>query len=503
MADADSPSAESLLETPLATLHRALGARMVPFAGYAMPVQYPSGILAEHNWTREKAGLFDVSHMGQAFLEGPDHATTARALEALTPGDFLGLAPGRIRYTLLTTAEGGGIIDDLMVTRPADAADGTLFLVVNAARKAIDYAHIAANLPEGVTLRPIEDRALLALQGPLAAAVLARHVPGAETMGFMTAADTAFDGIPVAISRSGYTGEDGYEISVAATEAEAVARALLAAEEVKPIGLGARDSLRLEAGLCLYGHDIDEATSPAEADLGFAVSKRRRAEGGFPGAGRIIAEFADGPARLRVGIQPEGRGGGRLRADRRRTGRDGLCRRGCRRARHAADAFRTRQGSCCARGAAALRAAPLFPQERFLKHAFQPTRTRGPAAMATYFTKDHEWVRIDGDIATVGITDYAQSQLGDVVYVELPEIGKELKKGDEAAVVESVKAASEVFAPISGTVEGVNSGLVDQPAAINEAAEGAGWFLRLVVADKGELSGLMDESTYRNFLETL
>ncbi len=307
MADADSPSAESLLETPLATLHRALGARMVPFAGYAMPVQYPSGILAEHNWTREKAGLFDVSHMGQAFLEGPDHATTARALEALTPGDFLGLAPGRIRYTLLTTAEGGGIIDDLMVTRPADAADGTLFLVVNAARKAIDYAHIAANLPEGVTLRPIEDRALLALQGPLAAAVLARHVPGAETMGFMTAADTAFDGIPVAISRSGYTGEDGYEISVAATEAEAVARALLAAEEVKPIGLGARDSLRLEAGLCLYGHDIDEATSPAEADLGFAVSKRRRAEGGFPGAGRIIAEFADGPARLRVGIQPEGR----------------------------------------------------------------------------------------------------------------------------------------------------------------------------------------------------
>ncbi|MCX5481199.1 glycine cleavage system aminomethyltransferase GcvT [Kaistia geumhonensis] len=313
MADAreseaqNSAAADSLLETPLATLHRALGARMVPFAGYAMPVQYPAGILAEHNWTRESAGLFDVSHMGQAFLEGPDHATTARALEALTPGDFLNLAPGRIRYTLLTTAE-GGIIDDLMVTRPAGAdADGTLFLVVNAARKAIDYAHIAANLPDGVTLRPVEDRALLALQGPLAAAVLARHVPGAETMGFMTAADTAFDGIPVAISRSGYTGEDGYEISVAAAEAEAVARALLDEEEVKPIGLGARDSLRLEAGLCLYGHDIDEATSPAEADLGFAVPKRRRAEGGFPGAGRILAEFADGPARLRVGIQPDGR----------------------------------------------------------------------------------------------------------------------------------------------------------------------------------------------------
>jgi len=308
MADPTENAGDApLSETPLAALHNALGARMVPFAGYAMPVQYPAGIIAEHNWTRAKAGLFDVSHMGQAYLRGPDHATTARALEALTPGDFTALAPGRIRYTLLTTAE-GGIIDDLMVTRPADPdQDGRLFLVVNAGRKAVDYAHIAAHLPAGVVLDVISDRALIALQGPEAAAVLARHAPVVAEMGFMTAAEIMIGDFACAVSRSGYTGEDGFEISVAADDAEALATLLLGEEEVKPIGLGARDSLRLEAGLCLYGHDIDEATSPAEADLGFAVPKRRRAEGGFPGAGRILGELIDGPGRRRVGILPEGR----------------------------------------------------------------------------------------------------------------------------------------------------------------------------------------------------
>ncbi|HEV7283545.1 MAG TPA: glycine cleavage system aminomethyltransferase GcvT [Kaistia sp.] len=304
---AEQADTDLLLETPLAGLHRELGARMVPFAGYAMPVQYPKGILTEHNWTRESAGLFDVSHMGQAYLVGPDHATTARALEALTPGEFQALAPGRIRYTLLTTPE-GGIIDDLMVTRSADPnEDGTLYLVVNAGRKAIDYAHIAANLPEGVTLEPADDLALVALQGPKAAEVMARHCPEAAGMGFMTAARFVVDGIDCHLSRSGYTGEDGYEISVRSADAETLVRALLAEPEVEPVGLGARDSLRLEAGLCLYGHDIDEATSPVEADLGFALAKRRRAEGGFPGAGRILGELASGPARLRVGIKPEGR----------------------------------------------------------------------------------------------------------------------------------------------------------------------------------------------------
>lgn len=304
---ADSAATDLLLETPLAGLHRELGAKMVPFAGYSMPVQYPLGILSEHNWTRTSAGLFDVSHMGQAVLVGPDHATTARALEALTPGEFQALAPGRIRYTLLTTPE-GGIIDDLMVTRPADPVeDGRLYLVVNAGRKTIDYAHIAANLPADVRLEVAGDLALVALQGPKAAEVLARHCTDSAAMGFMTAIRTVVGGHDCMVSRSGYTGEDGYEISIAAGEAETLVRALLAEPEVEAVGLGARDSLRLEAGLCLYGHDIDEATSPGEADLGFAIAKRRRAEGGFPGAGRILAELAAGPARLRVGIKPEGR----------------------------------------------------------------------------------------------------------------------------------------------------------------------------------------------------
>ena len=303
---AESPD-ETLRETPLAALHRELGARMVSFAGYSMPVQYPTGILAEHRQVRTAAGLFDVSHMGQAFLVGPDHATTARALEALTPGDFLGLGLGRIRFTLLMT-EDGGIVDDMMVTRPASVDDdGRLMLIVNAARKEVDYAAFAARLPATVKLERADDRALLALQGPAAADVLERHATGAADLAFMSAAPFAFDDKPCHISRSGYTGEDGFEISMTAGSAEAFARALLAEPEVKPIGLGARDSLRLEAGLCLYGHDIDTTTTPAEADLGFAIGKRRRAEGGFPGGGRVVRELVDGPPKLRVGLTLDGK----------------------------------------------------------------------------------------------------------------------------------------------------------------------------------------------------
>ncbi|MFG1299341.1 glycine cleavage system aminomethyltransferase GcvT [Xanthobacter sp. V3C-3] len=306
---------EPLLETPLAAAHAALGARMVPFAGYLMPVQYPEGILAEHAWTRTHAGLFDVSHMGQALLRGPDHATTARAIEALAPADVLNLAPGRQRYSQLT-ADDGGILDDFMVTRPADpAADGTLILVVNAACKAADFAHIAARLPEAVALVTRPERALLALQGPEAATVLARHCPDAAALDFMAATASTFDGEPVEISRSGYTGEDGYEISVPAEAAPAVWAALLAEAEVKPIGLGARDSLRLEAGLCLYGHDIDTTTSPVEAGLVWSIQKRRRAEGGFPGAARVQRELAEGASRLRVGLRLDGRAPGREGAE--------------------------------------------------------------------------------------------------------------------------------------------------------------------------------------------
>lgn len=292
-----------VLRTPLYDLHVSLGARMVPFAGYEMPVQYPAGILAEHTHTRTAAGLFDVSHMGQAFLTGPSHETVARALERLVPGDILGLAPGQIRYTQFTS-ETGGTLDDLMVTRLPE--DGRLYLVVNASRKAEDYAWMRAHLPAGITLEPLE-RALVALQGPKAEAVLARHAPAAAAMPFMTATATLISGIRAHISRSGYTGEDGYEISVAESDVAALALKLLAEPEVKPIGLGARDSLRLEAGLCLYGHELDEDISPVEAALVWSIGKRRRNEGGFIGDERILRELRDGPARLRVGLKPEGR----------------------------------------------------------------------------------------------------------------------------------------------------------------------------------------------------
>lgn len=303
-ADHESISASEPLKTPLYDAHVALGARMVPFAGYLMPVQY-DGILAEHAHCRAAAGLFDVSHMGQATLIGPDHATTARALEALVPADIFNLQPGKQRYSQLLNAE-GGILDDLMVHRLA-GADGPLGLVVNAACKDADYAHIAAHLPEGVRLDIHADRALLALQGPEAVNVLVDL--GADVVGwdFMDVGPATLAGIPVHLSRSGYTGEDGFEISLAATDAAALWAALVADVRVKPIGLGARDSLRLEGGLCLYGHDIDTTTSPVEAGLIWSIQKRRREEGGFPGADRIKAEIAGGVTRKRVGIRPEGR----------------------------------------------------------------------------------------------------------------------------------------------------------------------------------------------------
>jgi aminomethyltransferase len=306
-AESDIASAVAPLKTPLHSRHVALGARMVPFAGYDMPVQYPSGILTEHNWTREKAGLFDVSHMGQAFLIGPDHETTARALEALIPADILNLAPGKQRYSQLLNEE-GGILDDLMVTRSVDPdEDGALYLVVNAACKNDDYPHIEARLPANVKLVRAEHRGLIAIQGPAAAEALAAIAPEAAEMGFMSSRTMKVAGIKANLSRSGYTGEDGYEISAAAGKIGEIWDTLLLDARVKPIGLGARDSLRLEAGLCLYGHDIDTTTSPVEGGLTWSIQKRRREEGGFPGAGRIQREFADGVTRIRVGLLPEGR----------------------------------------------------------------------------------------------------------------------------------------------------------------------------------------------------
>jgi len=280
---------------------------MVPFAGYDMPVQYPAGILTEHRHTRADAGLFDVGHMGQAILRGDD---VAAALETLVPGDIAGLEEGQIRYTQFTN-EAGGILDDLMVTQRGDH----LFLVVNAGCKDADYAHIQERLGGRVDLEIIEDRGLIALQGPKAAEILSGHAAGVQEMSFMRLREIEIAGIPCLVSRSGYTGEDGYEISVPNDRAVELAEILLAETAVAPIGLGARDTLRLEAGLCLYGHDIDETTSPIEAGLLWSIGKRRREEGGFLGATRIISEIANKPSRRRVGILPEGRAPARDHAE--------------------------------------------------------------------------------------------------------------------------------------------------------------------------------------------
>ena len=283
---------------PLDSWHRARGGRMVPFAGYAMPVQY-EGIMAEHKWTRASAGLFDVSHMGQLIIAGPE---AEKGLESQLPADLTLLKDGRLRYSLLLNAE-GGVIDDLMVTRR-----GTHFyMVVNGATKVGDIEHLQARLPRSVVLDHMKEQALLALQGPKAATALARLAPGVEQLGFMTGAAFEIGGAKAWISRSGYTGEDGFEISILSRDAETVATLLADQDEVKPIGLGARDSLRLEAGLPLYGHDLDQHTTPVEADLTFALSKRRRAEGGFPGWPRIAKELEDGAIRKRVGLTIEGR----------------------------------------------------------------------------------------------------------------------------------------------------------------------------------------------------
>jgi len=305
-ADAGEEVVE-LQQLPLDAWHRARGGRMVPFAGYEMPVQY-EGIMAEHLWTREHAGLFDVSHMGQLLFSGPE---VDAQLETLLPGDIKGLNEGRMRYSLLL-AENGGIHDDLMITRlPADngfeTEAGDFYMVVNGACKWDDIGVFRELLPDEVGISHLDEQALLALQGPEAVTVLERILPGVARLVFMTAAAFEWNGNPLWVSRSGYTGEDGFEISLPGDAAEAFAEALCARPEVKPIGLGARDSLRLEAGLPLYGHDLDLETTPVAADLGFALSKRRREEGGFPGHARIIAEREGAAVVKRVGLIVEGR----------------------------------------------------------------------------------------------------------------------------------------------------------------------------------------------------
>ena len=297
--DADAPEIQLL---PLDVWHRTQGARMVPFAGYEMPIQF-NGIVAEHNWTRTSAGLFDVSHMGQLVFRG---TSAAAALETILPGDIVSLGEGRMRYSLLL-AEDGGILDDLIVTKRNGADDEELYVVVNGATKYDDIGYILENLPDEVTMNLLDEQALLALQGPESARVLTRLVPGVETLTFMSARGFKWQNADLWISRSGYTGEDGFEISLPADIATAFADALIAHSEVRPVGLGARDSLRLEAGLPLYGHDLNTDTTPVAADLSFTLSKRRREARDFPGSGRILFERDAGSAVKRVGLLIDGR----------------------------------------------------------------------------------------------------------------------------------------------------------------------------------------------------
>jgi aminomethyltransferase len=296
------PTDAPLNTTPLHAAHLALGARMVPFAGYDMPVQYTEGVLKEHLWTREHAGLFDVSHMGQARLRG---VNPLAAFEEVVPGDFINLKPGKQKYSVLLNRT-GGIIDDLMAARPVNSegsGDDGLFVVVNGACKDNDFKIIETELAGQVTIERLETRALIALQGPEAAAVFQHYAPEAASMVFMDVRLMTAFGVDLIVSRSGYTGEDGYEISVSEEAADDVWNKLLSDHRVKPIGLGARDSLRLEAGLPLYGHDLDETVSPVEGDLAFAINKNRREQRDFPGAARIVKELAEGPPRRRVALK--------------------------------------------------------------------------------------------------------------------------------------------------------------------------------------------------------
>lgn len=298
-------SDESLLKTPLYDLHVESGGKMVPFAGYSMPVQYPLGIMKEHLHTRAKAGLFDVSHMGQAYIRSKDGSDPAKIIEYLMPSALAVLKPGKMRYTVLLNDD-GGIEDDLMVTRTFEP-EGTLYVVVNAACKDKDYDILEDKLGDRITLEPLEERALLALQGPAAESVLSSLAPEVAELNFMEATMVTLEGVVCWVSRSGYTGEDGYEISVPSDEAAALAKRLLAHEDVEWIGLGARDSLRLEAGLCLSGHDFDAGVSPVGANITFALGKKRRENKDFIGADRITSELNNSPDMVRVGLVPAGR----------------------------------------------------------------------------------------------------------------------------------------------------------------------------------------------------
>ena len=499
---------ENLKSVVLNDEHIKLGGRMVPFSGYSLPVQYPAGIIAEHKWTREHAGLFDVSHMGPSLLvlndksgdAQKDHEAIAALVEPLVTGDIRGLKPSQMRYTLLVNDQ-GGTLDDLMIERPESSGwGGALYIIVNAGTKEADWERIRAATAGRATLHRADDGGLLALQGPEAIAVAESLIPGIGALGFMTGGSFKWDGTDLIVTRSGYTGEDGFEILVDAKSAPKLWNALLTDARVKPIGLGARDSLRLEAGLPLYGHDLDETVSPTEAGLNFADQQA-------PSRGRRFPRRRPHSQRIRRRSEPHPRRPpGRRRSGPRRR-RDPRCLRQVRRPDHLrrflADPqprHRLRLRSARAFGARhrTRRRGPRPPPEgdRHFASLCSPPLCPEGRPMTLRYTEDHEYIRLEGTTGTVGITNYAQDQLGDIVFVELPTVGQKLKKGDEAAVVESVKAASEIYSPASGTVTEVNAALTGDPGLINTAADSGGWIYKLKLDNPGEIDALMDDDAY-------
>jgi glycine cleavage system H protein len=494
----------ALKRTPLYDLHVAMGARMAPFAGYEMPIQYPAGVMKEHLHTRAAASLFDVSHMGQIALRpsGGTPADIALTLERLVPADVLGLAPGRQRYAYFTNAH-GGIIDDLMITACGDH----VALVVNASRKEVDEAHLRAAMSPVCTIEVLDDRALLALQGPKAEEALARLAPEVASMRVMDALMLAVGGSACLVTRSGYTGEDGFEISVAGSEAERLARLLLDDASVTPVvsapatACAPRPACASTARISTSGRRRSQrrwngrCRSPPARRRGPTGSRRGRDRASrcrsAAAPGRLAVTRSNAGSRRRLVVCRAFRGRARRRGHIRllrtfggRSGRHGLCAAPAVGDRDDVVCRGTRQPRAGRGGGPAVRSAPL-----------QAHQLRSDSVMLM-FTPDHEWLRIDGDVAVVGITPHAQEQLGDLVFVELPPSGKSFAKGAPAAVVESVKAASEVYAPITGEIVEINQSIVADPTLVNSDPLGDGWFFKLKIADPSEIASLMDEKAY-------
>ena len=489
----------SIEKTSLFDFHYKNNAKIVSFGGYYLPINYSSGIIAEHNHTRLKASVFDVSHMGQIEINGP---FVMEALEKIFPISFCKLAPGKIKYTQLLNHE-GKIIDDLMIHKTRD--ENSVWLVVNAACKQKDISHLRHNLNKKFNINLRSDLSLIALQGPKSEKILADLIPEIKEMEFMSSSWFRYKNYEILISRCGYTGEDGFEISIPNKYVVTFTEKLLKNNDVKLAGLGARDSLRLEAGLCLYGHDIDIEKNPIEAGLKWSICKDRLDKQDFIGGQVIADEYKKGPQKNLLGFLPKGRA----------PAREGTL---------IYDASNKLIGEVTSGSFSPSLGVPIsmgyiissFKNEKevffdirgkkipadIIKLPFVPHNYFKRKKLMTdiFYTKDHEWIKVNGDEGVVGITSYASEQLGDIVFVELPEKGNSFDQGKDVAVIESVKAASEIYSPASGEIYETNSSLEEKPEIINEDPLERGWLYKVIIKNKDELKNLMSEEEYKKLI---